>query len=206
MPKVPMYNISGDQVGELELDDRLFAAPVREDLMHQAVLQYLAGQRSGTHKTKGRSEVRGGGRKPWRQKGTGRARQGSIRSPQWKGGGVVFGPQPRDYSQRINKKVRRAALYSALTAKFDEGKLIVLDELSFPEVKTKQVISLMGQFSLEQALIVDSSLQSNTQLSARNLQNVKYTVAQSLNVYELLKHSHIVLTKDAVEKVQEVFA
>lgn len=206
MPKVPMYNMLGEQVGEVELDERLFGAPVRNDLMHQVVLQYLAAKRSGTHKTKGRSEVRGGGRKPWRQKGTGRARQGSIRAPQWKGGGVVFGPQPRDYNFRVNKKVRRAALYSALTTKVDGGSLIVLDKLEVPEIKTKQIVSLLGNLSLQQALIVDVDTQKNAEVSARNLQQVKYTTAQALNVYELLKYSHVILTKDAVEKVQEVFA
>jgi len=206
MPKVPMYNMNGEQVGEVELSDAIFAAPVRDDLMHQVVLQYLAGQRRGTHKTKTRSEVRGGGRKPWRQKGTGRARQGSIRSPQWKGGGVVFGPQPRDYHFQVNKKVRRAALYSAFSSKVDGGTLIVLDKLDVPEIKTKQIVSLLGKLSVPQALIVDGEVQKTVQLSARNLQDVKYIEARGVNVYELLKHSHVILTKDAVDKVQEVFA
>src|SRR6056297_895119 len=149
MPKVPMYNVNGDKVGELELDERLFGAPVREDLMHQAVLQYLAGQRSGTHKTKGRSEVRGGGRKPWRQKGTGRARQGSIRSPQWKGGGVVFGPTPRSYSYSINKKVRRLALRSILSQKVLDKELKAIEELKFDVPKTKDFISIIESMELQ---------------------------------------------------------
>jgi large subunit ribosomal protein L4 len=206
MPKVTVYNMNAEQVGELELDERLFGAPVRPDLMHQVVVGQMAAKRSGTHKTKTRAEVAGGGRKPWRQKGTGRARQGSTRSPQWKGGGVVFGPQPRDYSIRVNKKVRRAALYSALTTKVDEGKIIVLDTLELPEFKTKQVAGLLAKFNVAQALIVDAAKQETAYRSAKNLQNVKYTQANFINVYDLLKHSHLVLTKDAVAKVQEVFA
>lgn len=206
MPKVTVYNMNAEQVGELELDERLFGAPVRPDLMHQVVVGQMAAKRSGTHKTKTRAEVAGGGRKPWRQKGTGRARQGSTRSPQWKGGGVVFGPQPRDYSIRVNKKVRRAALYSALTTKVDEGKIIVLDTLELPEFKTKQVAGLLTKFNVDQALIVDATKQETAYRSAKNLQNVKYTQANFINVYDLLKHSHLVLTKDAVAKVQEVFA
>lgn len=206
MPKVTVYNMNAEQVGELELDERLFAAPVRPDLMHQVVVGQLAARRSGTHKAKTRSEVAGGGRKPWKQKGTGRARQGSTRSPQWKGGGVVFGPTPRDHSIRINKKVRRAALYSALTTKVDEGKIIVLDGLDLPEFKTKHVAALLTKFNVGQALIVDAVKQETAYRSAKNLPNVKYTEANFVNVYDLLKHTHLVLTKDAVQKVQEVFA
>lgn len=206
MPKVTVYNMNAEQVGELELNERLFAAPVRPDLMHQVVVGQLAARRSGTHKVKTRSEVAGGGRKPWRQKGTGRARQGSTRSPQWKGGGVVFGPTPRDHSIRINKKVRRAALYSALTTKVDEGKIIVLDGLDLPEFKTKQVAALLSKFNVNEALIVDAVKQETAYRSAKNLPNVKYTEANFVNVYDLLKHTHLVLTKDAVQKVQEVFA
>lgn len=206
MPKVPVYNVSNEQVGEIDLEDRIFAAPVRADLMHQVVLRFLAGQRQGTHKVKGRSEVRGGGRKPWRQKGTGRARQGSIRSPQWKGGGVVFGPTPRDYKFNVPKKVRRQALYSALSSKLDEGKLIVLDEISLPENKTKHMAQLLGRFELAHALIVDSNKQEGTYLASRNLRGVKYVDANGMNVYDLLRHDHLVLTRDAIAKVQEVFA
>jgi large subunit ribosomal protein L4 len=206
MPKVAVYNMAGEQVGDIDLDERLFGAPVRADLMHEVVLMYLAGQRQGTSKVKGRSEVRGGGRKPWRQKGTGRARQGSIRSPQWKGGGVVFGPTPRSHKYKLPKKVRRLALYSALTSKVDEGKLIVLDSLSMSEAKTKHMATLLNQFNLAKALIVDAEKQDNALLSARNLPNVKYVDANGVNVYDLLHHDHLILTKDAVVKVQEVFA
>jgi len=206
MPKVAVYNIDGKQVEELELDERFFAAPVRRDLMHEVVLMYLAGQHQGTHKVKNRSEVRGGGRKPWKQKGTGRARQGSIRSPQWKGGGVVFGPTPRSYKYKLPKKVRRLALYSALTSKVDSGKLIVLDKLDFQEPKTKNMIALLKAFDFKKVLVVDADKQETTLLSARNLQGVKYVDANGVNVYDLLRHEHLVLTKDAVAKVQEVFA
>ncbi|MCL6597437.1 MAG: 50S ribosomal protein L4 [Alicyclobacillus macrosporangiidus] len=206
MPKVAVYNMDGAQVGEIELDERLFAAPVRPDLMHQVVLSYLASQRRGTHKVKGRSEVRGGGRKPWRQKGTGRARQGSIRAPQWKGGGVVFGPKPRSYAFRVPKKVRRQALYSALTSKVDGGKLIVLDELRVPEIKTKPMVAMLRRLNLEKALIVDAEKQQNAELSLRNIPGVTYVPANAVNVYEILRHDHLVLTRDAVAKVQEVFA
>jgi large subunit ribosomal protein L4 len=206
MPKVPVYNMNGQQVEEIELDERLFAAPVRSDLMHEVVLMYLAGQRQGTSKVKNRSEVSGGGRKPWRQKGTGRARQGSIRAPQWKGGGVVFGPTPRSYKYKLPKKVRRLALYSALTTKVDDGKIIVLDQLTVSEPKTKHMAALLKTFDVKKALIVDAEKQENTELSARNLPGVKYVAANGINVYDLLRHEHLVLTKDAVAKVGEVFA
>jgi large subunit ribosomal protein L4 len=206
MPKVAVYNMNAEQVGEIELDERIFGAPVRPDLMHEVVTMYLAGQRLGTHKVKGRSEVSGGGRKPWRQKGTGRARQGSIRAPQWKGGGTVFGPTPRSYKYKVPKKVRRLALYSALSSKVDAGNLIVLDNLSFPEIKTKQVVALLNRFNLNKALIVDAEKQENALLSARNLPNVKYTDANGVNVYDVLRHDHLVLTTAAIQKVQEVFA
>lgn len=206
MPKVAVYNMAGQQVEEIELDERIFAAPVRSDLMNDVVLMYLAGQRQGTHKVKGRSEVRGGGRKPWRQKGTGRARQGSIRSPQWKGGGVVFGPTPRSYKYKLPKKVRRLALYSALSSKVDAQKVIILDKLELSEVKTKHMVALLRQFELTKALVVDGVKQENALLSTRNIEGVKYTDANGVNVYDLLRYEHLVLTKDAVLKVQEVFA
>jgi large subunit ribosomal protein L4 len=206
MPKVPVYNMSGEQVSEVELDERLFGAAIRADLMHEVVLMHLAGQRQGTHKVKGRSEVRGGGRKPWRQKGTGRARQGSIRSPQWVGGGVVFGPTPRSYKYKLTKKVRRLALYSALSSKLDEGKLIVLEALELPEVKTKHMVALLQQFDLNKVLIVDALKEDKAALSARNIQGVKYVNANGMNVYDLLRFEHLVLTTGAVAKVQEVFA
>ncbi|MDQ0190405.1 50S ribosomal protein L4 [Alicyclobacillus cycloheptanicus] len=206
MPKVAVFNVNGDQVGEIELDERLFGAPVRPDLMHQVVLMYLAGQRQGTHDVKGRSEVRGGGRKPWRQKGTGRARQGSTRAPQWTGGGVVFGPTPRSHKFRIPKKVRRLALYSALSSKVDDGKLLVLENLELPEAKTKHVAALLKRFSLEKALIVDAQPQDDAARSTRNIPGVKYVGANGVNVYDVLRHDTLVLTKDAIAKVQEVFA
>ncbi|QRF22504.1 50S ribosomal protein L4 [Alicyclobacillus sp. TC] len=206
MPKLPVYNMQAEQVGEVELNEKLFAAPVRMDLMHEVVLMYLAGQRRGTHKVKGRSEVSGGGRKPWRQKGTGRARQGSIRAPQWKGGGVVFGPTPRSYKYKLTKKVRRAALYSALTSKIDEGKVIVLDQLNLSDIKTKHMVALLKRFELNKALLVDAEKIENVWLSARNIPGIKYVPANGVNVYDLLRHEHLVLTKDAVAKVEEVFA
>ncbi len=206
MPKVPVYNVNKEQVGEVELDERIFAAPVRPDLMHQVVRMYLAGQRQGTHDTKGRSEVRGGGRKPWRQKGTGRARQGSTRSPQWKGGGVVFGPTPRSHKFSVPRKVRRAALYSALSSKVDDGRVVVLDKLDLPEAKTKHVAALMKRFELGRALIVDAEVVEAASRSARNLQGIKYVAANGVNVYDLLRYETLVLTQDAIAKVQEVFA
>lgn len=206
MPKVAVYNMAGQQVEEIELDERLFGSTVRPDLMHEVVLMYLAGQRQGTHKVKTRSEVAGGGRKPWRQKGTGRARQGSIRSPQWKGGGVVFGPTPRTYQYRLPKKVRRLALYSALSSKAGEGKIIVLDKLELQEAKTKHMAALLQNLQLNRALIVDAVRHDSAVRSARNIQGVKYVEANGVNVYDLLRHEHLVLTKDAVAKVQEVFA
>lgn len=206
MPKVAVYNLEGNQVGDIELNEQLFAAPVRPDLMHEVVLMYLAGQRQGTHKVKTRSEVAGGGRKPWRQKGTGRARQGSIRSPQWKGGGVVFGPTPRSYGYKLPKKVRRLALYSALSSKVDDGKFIVLEDLNLPEAKTKHMAALLKRFDLSKVLIVDAEKQETPHLSARNLPNVKYVDANGVNVYDIIRHDHLILTRDAVAKVQEVFA
>lgn len=206
MSTIAVYNMAGQQVEEMELDARMFEAPIRPDLMHDVVLMYLAGQRQGTHKVKNRSEVAGGGRKPWKQKGTGRARQGSIRSPQWKGGGVVFGPTPRSYKYRLNKKVRRLALYSALSSKLDDAKVVVLDELTFPESKTKHMVALLDQFKLQKVLVVDAVKKEEAQLSARNLQGVKYVDANGVNVYDLLRYEHVLFTKGAVQKMQEVFA
>lgn len=206
MPKVGVFNLSGEQVSEIELDDRVFGAEVRTDLMHQVVLQYLAARRAGTHKVKTRSEVAGGGRKPWRQKGTGRARQGSTRSPQWKGGGVVFGPTPRSHSFSVPKKVRRLALYSALSMKVNEGKLMVLDALDLQAPKTKEMAAVVKQLDLAKALIVDGAKKESVYLSARNIPGIRYMDAQGINVYELLRHDRLVLTKDAVAKVGEVFA
>lgn len=206
MPTVAVYNTAGEQVSELQLNDRVFGADIRSDLMHQVVLQYLAARRAGTHKVKTRSEVAGGGRKPWKQKGTGRARQGSTRSPQWKGGGVVFGPTPRSYAFSVPKKVRRLALYSALSSKVAEGKIVVLEGLDINEPKTKKMTAVLNQFNLKKALVVDGEKNRSAYLSARNIEGIKYMEAAGLNVYELLRHEHLVLTKDAVAKVEEVFA
>ncbi|MCL6445668.1 MAG: 50S ribosomal protein L4, partial [Alicyclobacillus sp.] len=187
MPKVPVLNMAGQQVDEIEMDERMFNAPVRPDLMHEVVLMHLAGQRQGTHKVKGRSEVSGGGRKPYRQKGTGRARQGSIRAPQWKGGGVVFGPTPRSYKYRLPKKVRRLALYSALSSKVDAGKIVVLDKLELAEAKTKHMVALLRNLQVGKALIVESAKQDVACLAARNIPDVKYVDAYGINVYDLLR-------------------
>lgn len=174
--------------------------------MHLAVVQYLANQRQGTQSTKTRAEVRGGGRKPYRQKGTGRARQGSIRSPQWVGGGVVFAPKPRDYSFKLNKKVKRLALQSALSTKVAEGKIIVLDELTLSEVKTKEMVKVLGNIKCDNALIVMDGSNENVMLSARNIPTVKTASVNTINVYDLLKYNNLVVTKEAVEKIQEVYA
>ncbi|MFB5192202.1 50S ribosomal protein L4 [Alicyclobacillus fastidiosus] len=206
MPTVAVYNTAGEQVSEIQLNDKLFGAPIRSDLMHQVVLQYLAARRAGTHKVKNRSEVAGGGRKPWRQKGTGRARQGSTRSPQWKGGGVVFGPTPRSYAFSVPKKVRRLALYSALSSKVADGKVIVLDGLNIEQPKTKDMVAILNNLNLKKALILDGEKKQPAYLSTRNIEGVKYMDANGVNVYELLRHEHLVLTKDAVAKVEEVFA
>lgn len=206
MPTVAVYNTTGEQVSEIQLNDKLFGAAVRPDLMHQVVLQYLAARRAGTHKVKNRSEVAGGGRKPWRQKGTGRARQGSTRSPQWKGGGVVFGPTPRSHAFSVPKKVRRLALYSALSSKVAEGKIVVLEGLDIERPKTKEMVAVLNGLNLSKALIVDSEKKHPVYMSARNIQGIKYMEASGINVYELLRHDHLVLTKDAVAKVEEVFA
>ena len=174
--------------------------------MHLAVVQYLANQRQGTQSTKTRAEVRGGGRKPYRQKGTGRARQGSIRSPQWVGGGVVFAPKPRDYSFKLNKKVKRLALQSALSTKVAEGKIIVLDELTLSEVKTKEMVKVLGNIKCDNALIVMDGSNENVMLSARNIPTVKTASVNTINVNDLLKYNNLVVTKEAVEKIQEVYA
>lgn len=204
MPKVTLYDRQGEKAGEFELPDEIFAAPVNEALLHQAVVAYLANQRQGTSATKSRGMVSGGGRKPWRQKGTGRARHGSIRSPIWKGGGVVFGPQPRDYRKKLPKKARREALRSALSAKAGAGEVRVLEELAFEAPKTRQMAELLGKIDAEKALLVTADLDRNVYLSARNIPGVKTTLAQDLNVYDLLSHQNVVLTKDAVARVEEV--
>lgn len=207
MPKVAVYNISGAQVGEIELADSVFGIKVNEHVLHQAVVMQQASLRAGTHKVKTRSEVRGGGRKPWKQKGTGRARQGSIRSPQWVGGGTVFGPTPRSYAYKLPKKVRRLALKSALTTKVNAGSIIVLDALDFAKPRTKEFVQVLNNLNVtKKALIVGLDQNENVEKSARNIPGVKYVSATGINVLDLLKHNHLVITKEAVAKVEEVFA
>lgn len=206
MPKVALYDIKGNNIGDIELSDVIFGQEVNTSALHQVVVNYLANQRQGTQSTKTRAEVRGGGRKPYRQKGTGRARQGSIRSPQWVGGGVVFAPKPRDYSFKLNKKVKRLALQSALSTKVAEGKIIVLDELTLSEVKTKEMAKVLENIKCGNALIVMDGTNTNVMLSARNIPEVKTASVSTINVYDLLKYNTLVVTKEAVEKIQEVYA
>lgn len=206
MAKVAVYNMSGQQVGEIELNDAIFGVEVNEHVLHSAVVQYLANQRQGTQSAKTRAEVRGGGRKPWRQKGTGRARQGSIRSPQWTGGGVVFAPKPRDYSFKLNKKVKRLALKSALTSRVQENKFIVLDELKLDAIKTKEMKKVLDNLKLNKALIVTNNGDKNVILSARNIPEVKTTSVNTINVYDVLKYDTFVIPKDALQIIEEVYA
>lgn len=206
MPRVDVYNVEGEVVGEVELSDVLFGAEVNEALMHQAVTAYLSAQRRGTASTKGRSEVRGGGRKPWRQKGTGLARAGTIRSPIWRGGGVTFGPKPRDYTQALPKRMRRKALSSALSAKVRDGSLLVLDTIKLEEPKTKKVVSILEKLNVKgSALIVTPETDRTLVLSARNIPGVDTRRADDLNVYDLLGHAKVLMTRDAVARVEEVF-
>ena len=206
MANVSVYNMEGKEVGNIELNDAIFGVEVNEHLVHMAVLQQLADKRQGTQKAKTRSEVSGGGRKPWRQKGTGHARQGSIRAPQWKGGGVVFAPVPRDYSFKMNKKEKRAALKSALTDKAQAGNLIVVDELKFDEIKTKKFAQVMNNLkATRKALVVLADNDQNVVLSARNLAEANTTLTNTLNVYDIVNARTLVLTKDAVAKIEEVY-
>ncbi len=206
MANVSVYNMEGKEVGKMDLNDAVFGVEINEHLVHLAVVQNLANKRQGTQKAKTRSEVSGGGRKPWRQKGTGHARQGSTRSPQWKGGGVVFAPTPRDYSFKMNKKEKRAALKSVLTSRVQDNKLIVLDELKFDAIKTKDFKKVMDNLKVEKAMVVIGEQDQNVILSARNLPKVNTAVAENINVYDVLKGDTLVLTKDAVAKIEEVFA
>ncbi len=207
MPKVALYNINGEQVGEIELNDSVFGVPVHRSVMHDAVVAYLAGLRRGTHDTKTRAEVSGGGKKPWRQKGTGRARHGSIRSPIWRGGGIVFGPHPRDYSIRLPKKVRRLAIKSALSSKVEEGSIMVLDDLKMDQPKTKEMSRILNNLKIDKkALVVIAGNDENVVKSARNIPGVKPVSASWLNVYDILAHNTLVITKDAVTRVEEVLA
>ena len=206
MASVSVYNMEGAQVGTIELSDSIFAVPVNEHLVHQAVVAQLAAKRQGTQKAKTRGEVSGGGRKPWRQKGTGHARQGSIRAPQWKGGGVVFAPVPRDYSFKMNKKEKRAALKSALTDKVQNNSIVVVDELKFDEIKTKRFAEVMNNLkATRKALVVLADNDQNVVLSARNLAEANTTLTNTLNVYDIVNARTLVLTKDAVAKIEEVY-
>ena len=206
MANVAIYNMEGKEVGSLELNDAVFGVEVNEHLVHMAIVQQLANNRQGTQKAKTRSEVRGGGRKPWRQKGTGHARQGSTRAPQWRGGGVVFAPVPRDYSFKMNKKEKRAALKSALTSRVNDNKLIVLDELKLDEVKTKKFQEVLDNLKLHKALVIINENDQNLVLSARNIPAVKTTLTNTINVYDVLKYDTVVVTKDAVATIEEVYA
>lgn len=207
MPTIDIYNAGGDVVGSMDLNENVFGADVRTDVMHDVVVNYLANQRQGTQSTKTRTEVRGGGIKPWRQKGTGRARQGSIRAPQWVGGGVALGPKPRDYRYAVNKKVRRLALKSALSAKVQDSELIVLDAFEAPEIKTKQVAELLKNLKVtEKALIVLPENDKNIVASARNIKGVDTTYVGAINTYEVLSHTKCIILKDAVTKLEEVYA
>lgn len=205
MPTVAVYNINGDRVGEIELSDQVFGVPVHRSVLHDAVVMQLAGRRLGTHDTKTRGEVRGGGRKPWRQKGTGRARHGSIRSPIWRGGGIVFGPHPRDYSYVLPRKMRRLALKSSLSAKVEDGKILVLEDLRLAQPRTKDIVRILGNLNVEDnALVVTARQEENVFKSARNIPGVKPLAADGLNVYDLLAHNTLVITRDAVARVEEV--
>ena len=206
MANVAVLNMEGKEVGTLELNDAVFGVEVNEHLVHMAVLQQLANNRQGTQKAKTRSEVRGGGRKPWRQKGTGHARQGSTRAPQWTGGGMVFAPVPRDYSFKINKKEKRAALKSVLTAAVQENKLIVVDELKLDEIKTRKFAEVMKNLKVDKALVVINENDEKIVMSAKNIPSIKVSQIETINVYDILKYSNVVLTKAAVATIEEVYA
>ena len=206
MANVAVLNMTGAQVGTIELNDAIFGIEVNEHVLHLAVVNYLANQRQGTQSTKTRAEVRGGGRKPYRQKGTGRARQGSIRSPQWVGGGVVFAPKPRDYSFKLNKKVKRLALQSALSTKVAEGKIIVLDELTLTEVKTKEMVKVLNNLKAEKALVVLNEKNLNVQASTRNIEKAKAITVNTINIYDLLRFETLVLDVASVKTLEEVYA
>ena len=206
MANVSVYNMEGKEVGTLELNDAVFGVEVNEHLVHLAVVAQLANKRQGTQKAKTRSEVSGGGRKPWRQKGTGHARQGSTRAPQWKGGGVVFAPVPRDYTIRLNKKEKRLALKSALTSRVQENKLIVVDEMKFVAIKTKNFQNVMNNLNVKKALVVLGDKNENAVLSARNIPTVKTAYVNTINVYDILKYNTVVADKAAVAAIEEVYA
>ncbi|MFR1767575.1 MAG: 50S ribosomal protein L4 [Lachnospira sp.] len=206
MANVSVYNMEGKEVGSIELNDAVFGVEVNEHLVHMAVVNQLANKRQGTQSAKTRSEVSGGGRKPWRQKGTGHARQGSTRAPQWTGGGIVFAPKPRDYSFKMNKKEKRIALLSALSSKVAESKIVVLDEFKLDEIKTKKFVEVMNNLKVENALVVLEGENKNVVLSGRNIPSVKVTATNEINTYDVLKYTTLVVTKAAVEKLEEVYA
>ena len=206
MPKTTLYNTKAEKVGEIELSDAIFGIEANKEAMHTMVVNYLANQRQGTQSTKTRTEVRGGGRKPWRQKGTGRARQGSIRAPQWTGGGVALGPKPRSYRFSVNKKLRRLALKSALSTKVAENEIIVIDELKLDSFKTKEMAAILKAFEADNALVVTAGKDDNVVRSAANIPGIETSMAENLNVYDVLKHSKFIVTKDAVSKIEEVYA
>ena len=206
MANVSVYNMEGKEVGALELNDAVFGVEVNEHLVHLAVVAQLANKRQGTQKAKTRSEVSGGGRKPWRQKGTGHARQGSTRAPQWTGGGVVFAPVPRDYSFKMNKREKRAALKSALTSRVEENKFIVIDEINFEEAKTKNFANILKSLDVSKALVVLEDDNKNAELSARNIADIKTAKTNTINVYDILKYNTVITTKAVVAKIEEVYA
>ena len=206
MANVSVYNIEGKEVGTIDLNDAVFVVEINEHLVHMAVVNQLANNRQGTQKAKTRSEVSGGGRKPWRQKGTGHARQGSTRAPQWTGGGVVFAPVPRDYSFKMNKKEKRAALKSALTAKVEEKKFVVVDEIKFDEIKTKNFANILKNLEVSKALVVLEDGNDNAVISAKNIADVKTAAINTINVYDVLKYNTVIATKAAVAKIEEVYA
>ena len=206
MANVSVYNIEGKEVGSIELNDAVFGVEVNEHLVHMAVVNQLANNRQGTQSAKTRSEVSGGGRKPWRQKGTGHARQGSTRAPQWTGGGIVFAPKPRDYSFKMNKKEKRIALLSALSSKVADNKIVVLDAFNLDEIKTKKFVEVMNNLKVENALVVLEGENKNVVLSGRNIPSVKVTATNEINTYDVLKYTTLVVTKAAVEKLEEVYA
>ena len=206
MANVSVYNMEGSVVGNIDLNDTVFAAPVNEHLVHMAVVQQLANKRQGTQSAKTRSEVRGGGRKPWRQKGTGHARQGSTRSPQWTGGGVVFAPKPRDYSFKMNRKEKAAAIKSALSSRVSENKFYVLDELKFDEIKTKKMVAVLNNLKVEKALVIMDEKDETVIASAKNIPTVRTTLTNAMSVYDILKYDTVVVTKAAISKIEEVYA
>lgn len=206
MPKTALLNISGEQVGEIELSEDIFGIELNDIAMHTMVVNYLANQRQGTQCTKTRTEVRGGGRKPWKQKGTGRARQGSIRAPQWKGGGVALGPKPRSYRFSVNKKLRRLAMKSALSSKVNTNEIIVIDDFNLDTFKTKEFVKILSNLNVENALIVTATKNDNVVRGAGNIQHIKTTLVTTLNVYDILKYSKFIVTKEAVAMIEEVYA